>query len=311
MNIPKALINTGIHIKDNHLLAPYTYMKVGGPAQYFAIADDLSQLIKLIKAAHQDNLQLLVLGGGSNVLISDKGIKGLVVINRASKINIIDPSLPQVEADSGVIMNQLINYTINNSLGGLEEFLGIPGTVGGAIINNSHHLTHLIGDYIESVKVISLEGDQKTLTHKQCRFSYDHSIFQETSDIVLSVIFNLKHANKNKLTIKAAKALKRRRDTQPLEFPSSGCMFKNIGEDKAQKLSTPEKISAAGHLIDQAGLKGITEGGAKVSEKHANFIINTGNATSKDVIKLSQKVIQIIKQKYGVTLEREVFLIGE
>jgi UDP-N-acetylmuramate dehydrogenase len=309
MNTPNFSMSSG-QVQEHVPLAPHTYMKVGGPARFFALVSSIEDLIHLVKQAHDESIPLLILGGASNVLISDHGFDGLVIKNLCNQI-ILNYKDHTVTAESGTLMNQLVNVTLQHNLAGLEEFLGIPGTVGGAIYNNSHHLKHLIGTYVNSVRVISRSGKINTLLHNDMAFAYDASILQTTKDIVLSATFQLKLGDPSIIKDRAQKALQRRRDTQPLEFPSSGCMFKNIGDSNAQKYQTPKLATSAGFLIDQAGLKGTKIGGAQVSPVHANFIVNTGNATAQDVKDVSDLVIQKIKSTYGVTLNREVFLIGD
>lgn len=300
----------GIHgVIKNHSLAPYTYAKVGGPAEYFYEAKSKTDLIAVLTAAIKDKVPFRLLGAGSNILVSDSGVAGLVVRNRANHLKFQDNL---VMAETGVVVNQLVNQSLSHGLQGLEEFLGIPGTVGGAVYNNSHHLKHLIGDYIVAVEVLNPSGEVVTLKNEDMEFAYDYSRLQHSGEIALEVTFGLKsHHNPEELRQLAEAALKRRRTTQPLEYPSTGCMFKNIGEKNAREFHTPDGITSAGALIDKAGLKGLKIGGAKVSDLHANFIINTGRATAADYKEISDLMIKKVKEKFGVTLEREVFLWGE
>jgi UDP-N-acetylmuramate dehydrogenase len=309
-------------VSFNEPLKNHTWIKIGGPADLFFVAQSFGDLLTAVSAAVRRGIAYTVLGGGSNVLVKDGGIRGLTIKNRADKISFggfkgkvkgkkagVDKAI--VKAESGAIVNQLVRFSLDESLGGLEEFLGIPGTVGGAIYNNSHHLTHLIGDYVSEVSVVGEDGKEKIYKKGDLKFAYDYSVLQKTNEVVLWASFLLKAGDKADLWKKAEAALKRRRDTQPLEKASSGCMFKNIGEANAILYNTPNRSTSAGFLIDKAGLKGLKVGGAIVSEKHANFILNTDNAKAKDVMDLSNLVIEKIKEKYGVPLEREVFFIGE
>ena len=309
-------------VKLNENLSNHTYMKVGGPADVLFIAKSIDDLQKAIVAAIKFDLPYIVLGGASNVLVKDGGIRGLVIKNRSDGIRLIgfkginqkegiSVSHGIIEAESGVIVNQMVRFSIENELEGLEEFLGIPGTVGGATYNNSHHLTHLIGDYIESVTVIDEKGEVKVLSKQEMKFDYDYSRLHNTKEIILKVTFSLKKGDPKILWSRAHQALQRRRDTQPLEMPSSGCMFKNIGKANALIYNTPNHQTAAGFLIDISGMKGIKLGGAQVSQKHANFIVNLGSAKASDIIKLSDKIISEIQKRFGLVLEREVFIIGE
>jgi UDP-N-acetylmuramate dehydrogenase len=294
----------------NHPLAPYTYAKVGGPAEYFYEATSKTDLTNVLRAAMADGIPFRLLGAGSNILVSDKGVAGLVVRNRADHI-FHEGSI--VRAETGVVVNQLVNQTLSYGLQGLEEFLGIPGTVGGAVYNNSHHLKHLIGDYISSVEVLNRDGQVDRIERQDMEFAYDSSRLQRTGEIALEATFELApYADTEELRAVATAALKRRRSTQPLEYPSTGCMFKNIGEKNARAFHTPDGITSAGALIDKAGLKGTKIGGAMISDVHANFIINLEKkATAADYKQISDLMIEKVKEKFGVTLEREVFLWGD
>ncbi|MFC1653930.1 UDP-N-acetylmuramate dehydrogenase [Patescibacteria group bacterium] len=309
-------------VEKNHPIKNHTWMKVGGAADLFFQANNTHDLIRAIKLSIENKIPYTILGGGSNIVVRDGGIRGLVIKNKANNISVVgvkggvknnrvDTLSAKVKAESGAIINHLVRYTLEESLQGLEEFLGVPGTVGGAVYNNSHHLDHLIGSYISQVEVIDKEANIKTYSNDQMKFSYDYSIVQDTGEVVISATFDLKKGNKDELWKAAEAALKRRRDTQPLEIPSSGCMFKNIGKAQALSYKTPNHSTSAGLLIDKSGLKGEKIGGAEVSDVHANFITNKGGATAEDIDKLATLVADRVKEKYGVTLEREVFFIGD
>ncbi len=289
-------------MQTNIPLAPFTYAKIGGPAQKFIIANSQAELVSAVKRAINKKIPYRVLGGGSNVLISDAGLPGLTVINRSSQIQLNFPKPNHVTADSGVIVNNLVNTTTRAGLGGLEEFLGIPGTVGGAVYNNSHYLQKLIGDYITQVDILSDTGEMKTLSRTECRFAYDFSLFHTKPHVILAAQFSLTPTNPSLAQQKALAALKRRRDTQPLEFPSSGCVFKNP--------SLKDGRQSAGYLIDKAGCKDLSVGDAQVSNKHASFIINTGSATATDYYQLAEKVRAKVLEKFGINLEYEIIKLG-
>jgi UDP-N-acetylmuramate dehydrogenase len=299
--------------KKNVPLAPYTYIKIGGPAEHFALANNQAELRDFIIFGLKSHLPITVLGSASNVLIADSGIPGLVIINRAQNLKIIsqDPD-PVVEADSGTLMSQLVNYCVTANLANLEEFLGIPGTVGGAIFNNSHHLDHLIGDYVQSVTVINQKGEIETLSQPDCHFAYDASVFQNHHAYILSARFQcVINSDIALLKAKAQAALMRRKKSQPLELPNSGCMFKNISPQLAARHHLPNNITAAGWLVDQSGCKGWRQGGAMVSQKHANFIVNDKNATAQDVTILSNRVKAQVKKRFNIDLQREIFFLGD
>ena len=309
-------------VKLDEPLGKHTYFKLGGPADLFYTAENVDELIGSVQSAINFQVPYFVLGGGSNVIISDKGIRGLVIKNRTGgiklkgftgsalkgKLNLKDVL---VEVDSGVPSNRLIRFTLDQGLAGLEKMLGLPGSIGGAVYNNSHHLDILIGDYISEVKVIGKDGNLKTYQNKDLKFAYDYSILHDTKEVVLSASFKLEHGDKAALWEVATSAVKRRASTQPLGAPSSGCIFRNIPLSDAMRLGTPDHTTSAGYVIDKAGLKGERVGGAVVSSRHANFIVNDGSATTKDVMDLVSVIKQKVKAKFGVDLTMEVFVVGE
>ena len=307
-------------------LAKHTYFKLGGVADQFVEVKTKEDLIEAVRYAIESKLPYLVLGGGSNVLVSDEGFRGLVIKNRTSGVKIkgftgkinngqamptgrqVDLKEAIVEAESGVTANYLIRYTLDEGLAGLEDMLGLPGTVGGAVYNNSHHLDKLFGDHIIEVEVLDHVGKIKKYTNAECHFAYDYSIFHKTKEVILSASFQLSRGDKTGLWSIATEAIKRRSSTQPLGLPSSGCMFKNISLADRMRLGVP--TASAGYLIDKAGLKGLRVGGAVVSDVHANFIINDGTATSSDVVALVEEVKHKVKDKFGVSLIEEVIKVG-
>lgn len=309
-------------VKRDELLAPHTYMKVGGPAELFFIARSAEDLKLAVGSAIRFRVPYFILGGGSNIIVGDGGIRGLVIKNRAAGIVIdtfkgkvtgrqVQLEEARVVAESGVITNLLVRRTIDAGLTGLEYFLGVPGTIGGAIYNNSHFKTELIGNFVESVVVIDGNGNEKKYKRTEMRFAYDFSILQQTQEVVVRVTFRLRGGDSGEIWKKAESYAKYRTGTQPLNFPSSGCIFKNVGAGSASYGPEKSGLQSAGYLIDQAGLKGTRIGSAQVSEKHASFIVNTGGATAKDIMTLVSLVRDRVKEKFAVTLEMEVFPVGE
>lgn len=307
-------------VKLNEPLAKHTYFKLGGPADLFYEAKTTDELVGAVQIAITDHVPYLVIGGGSNLLVRAAGFRGLVIKNRTIGIQLkgfaggvekgkVDLKEAIVQADSGVPANLLIRYTLDQGLEGLEKMLGLPGSVGGAVYNNSHHLDSLFGDHIIEVEVLDQTGKIKKYTQKELQFSYDFSIFHKTKEIVLSASFQLKRGDKDALWLIANEAVKRRSTTQPLGAQSSGCMFKNIPLSDAMRLGTPELTQSAGYLIDKAGLKGERVGGAYVSDAHANFIVNDGTASPQDVLTLVDHIKHVIKAKFGVDLALEVIVI--
>lgn len=278
-------------ILKNEPLKNHCYFKIGGPADTFIIVDSTDELIQAVKKARQQNQKFLIIGHGSNLLFSDQGFQGTVIKNQSSNIK-LDSS--QVTADSGVVLNRLVKLSLDENLGGLEPFFGLPGTLGGAVYNNAHFQDKFIGNLISQIKILDQNNQIQVLSQVDCKFDYNYSRFQKTHEIILKVTLTLASQANPEL---ATNAIKIRQQTQPLNLPSSGCIFKN-----------PTNQSAS-QLIDQAGLKGTKIGGAQVSEKHANFIVNTNNATAQDVQQLIKLIQQKIKEKFNVPLELEIFII--
>ncbi|PIR98777.1 UDP-N-acetylenolpyruvoylglucosamine reductase [Candidatus Collierbacteria bacterium CG10_big_fil_rev_8_21_14_0_10_44_9] len=305
-------------LKFDEPLSQHTYFKLGGPADLLYEAKTSKYLIHAAQSAIFYKVPYFVLGGGSNILITDSGFRGLIIKNKSSDLKLkgiaggvakgkVDLKEAIVQVDSGVPANLFIRYTLDQGFAGLENLLGLPGTVGGAVYNNSHHLGHLFGDHIIEVDALSVEGKIKKYTQKELKFDYDYSIFHKTKEVILSTTFQLKRQDKNLLWQIANNAVKRRATTQPLGIPSSGCIFKNIplADQMRLGLSSP----SVGYLIDKAGLKGTRVGGAFVSDTHANFIVNDKTATTKDVLDLIILIKAKIKTKFGVNLTEEVIII--
>ncbi len=318
-----------MNILYNEPLASHTYFKIGGPADQFVEARSEDELVEAVRYAIAKKLPYYVLGGGSNILVTDKGFRGVVIKNKTNKIELkgfagsvtkgknlpagsrVDLKEAVIRAQSGVPANLLIRYALDQGLAGLEDMLGLPGSVGGAVYNNSHHLNSLFGDHIVEVEVLDREGNRKKIPARDMQFSYDYSVLHKTKETVLSATFQLARGDKNALWEIANAAVRRRATTQPLGSASSGCMFKNIELADAMRIGTPGTTRSVGYLIDKAGLKGLRVGGAYISDRHANFVVNDGTATAKDVLNLIRTVKRKIKTKYGVSLELEVVVIGE
>lgn len=307
------------NVKNNEPLSLHTSIKIGGPAKYYSEALNKEDLINAVRTALQLKIPYFVLGGGTNVLFKDGGFDGLVIRNKAQAISIqgfkgkiqkgqLNLNEIILEAESGATINQLVRYTIEESLQGLEYFLGQPGTVGGSVYNNSHWKGNLIGDCTISAEIINSNGEAEEVAKNYFKFGYDQSILQKTKETVLSVKFKLVKGNKDTLWQVANETLAYRKETQPA-FPSLGCTFQNINKSDAMRLATPNLTCSAGYLIDAAGLKGKAIGGAQISEKHANFILNTGNATSSDVLSLIKLIKFKVVEKFGVTLKEEIVII--
>jgi UDP-N-acetylmuramate dehydrogenase len=309
-------------------LAPATYMKIGGPAEVAWEAHDLDQLVDVLRFCRDRQIPVTVLGGSSNVLIADEGVRGLVILNRCDQMKVLPAavareSLPvplhgvvtddrsYLQVESGQKTALLVGYSVQQGLSGLEPFLGVPGTVGGAIFNNSHYTQELIGTFVAAVEVLDTQGNRLWLSQSECDFGYDTSRFHQSGETILQVLFGLTVGEAAQSQQLIAEATRKRATTQPLGTANSGCMFRNVEvpPEKQDEYDGQTHLSA-GWLIDQAGLKGLQVGGAVVSDKHANFIVNTGTATASDVKQLVQKIQSTIQEKNGVTLVPEVFFLG-
>ncbi len=296
-----------VSILSGEPLSKHTYFKVGGPAEVYLEIKTKELLSNIVSFCRKNSIPFTLFGGGSNVLVQDKGLSGVVIKNMTSDIEIKDET---VIVDSGVLVNVLVRKTIDQGLGGLEYFMGLPGTVGGAVVNNSHYKKQLFGDHIETITVVDISGEQKEYIAADLEFSYDYSILQKTHETVLSVTLKLTKADKDELQKIALESTQYRSSTQPIGVPSSGCIFKNVEVpvELRAKFDGKETIGA-GYLIDKAGLKGTRVGGAVVSDVHANFIVNTGDATSQDILKLCEIIEKTVKDKFGLVLHREVFVL--
>lgn len=276
-------------------LAQFSYFKVGGPAKYFLQPNNLDEFQSAVKYAIDHNISYLILGAGANVLISDKGFDGLVLKSGGNKITVEDNYLI---AEAAVPLGLLINEATKKGLSGLEFLAGIPGTVGGAIFGNAGGTELGIGDKIEWVEIIDHQGNIKRLSKKECHFEYRNSIFKKQSGIVLSAKIKLEKGDKEIIQQDINTRLAKKKSVQPLGQASAGCIFQNPPNN------------SAGKLIDEAGLKGKKIGGASVSEKHANFIINEGNAKAEDIVILISLIKQQIRDKYNIQLNEEIRYIG-
>lgn len=313
----------GDRLKVNEPLARYTTFKIGGPADFFYEATSKEEFVLAITTARKLGLPIFLLGGGTNILIGDRGIRGFVIKNFTQGIAIrgirgsMEPGSSKktvyVEAESGVPVNKLVRFAIEEGLSGLEMQLGLPGTVGGAVYMNSKWTKPegYVGDAVYQAEILTPSGEIQTVTREYFNFSYDFSMIQKTNDIVISVTFALIQDTKEHLWEIANASIEYRRETQPQGVFSAGCTFKNISKAAAMMASTPNLTTSAGFLVDNAGLKGERIGDAQISTVHANFIINHRAATASDVITLIEKAKNAVKQKFGVSLEEELIRVGE
>jgi UDP-N-acetylmuramate dehydrogenase len=248
-----------------------------------------------------------VLGGGSNVLVADSGVRGIVVRVHGGDVRALGAS--SVRADAGVTINGLVRWTIGRGIAGLEAWAGTPGTVGGAVFGNAHFRGRLIGELIERVALVTADGLIADVPAADMEFGYDCSRLQRTREVVVSADFHVSSGDPAALRAVARESLAFRKRTQPLESASAGCIFQN--PDPARD-RIPEGIPpSAGALVDRAGLKGAREGAARVSTTHANFIVNEGGATAREIRILIDRCRAEVAARFGVTLREEIVYLGE
>ncbi len=300
----------------NYPLAAKTYFKVGGPAEVYLELKDKEQIVEFVRFCQTQKIKLTILGGASNVIVADEGISGVVLHLTNNNFAVLEQERDKtrVLAGSGIKMALLVQQTVGVGLAGLEYFLGVPGTLGGAVVNNAHYMQDLIGKYISRVEVINQQGDVKWLNHKECDFAYDNSRFQTIGVVILQVEFLLNQGDRHISQNLIQKATVYRAQTQPLGVPSSGCIFKNVANNDHLRQIFPQfkdkQFVPGGFLIDQAGLKGVKVGDVEVSQKHAAFVINPGGGTAAQIKELVALIKQTVKQKFKVELEEEVFYLS-
>ena len=293
-------------IQKNISLKNYTTFKIGGLAKYFFVAKSKEDLLNALKIAKENKIPVFIMGGGSNLLISEKGFKGLVI-----KIDILGAELDGNKAviGAGENITKIAYLTADNKLSGLEWAAGMPGTVGGAIYGNAQAFGTKISDAVEWVKAINLKTFEiENFSKEECKFSLKNSIFKKNNLfgkrkwVIVSAMLKLSTKSVEEIKSKIKELLEYRRTKHPMDFPSAGSVFVN-----------PEKngeVTPAGRLIAECGLAGKKIGNAQISEKHANFIINLGGAKAKDVLKLIKLAKAKVKKNSGISLEPEIQLVG-
>lgn len=285
-------------VKTDEPMKKHISFKVGGPADFLVKPKTEEELAKVIKFAKEENIPYLVIGNGSNLLVKDGGIRG-IVIELSDNFNNFEIEGNIIKAQSGALLAILGRNALRNSLTGIEFAAGIPGTLGGALAMNAGAYGGEMKDIVKSVRLMDTDGNILDFTNEQMEFSYRRSILSRTDYIVLSAQIELENGSYDEIKATMADFTQRRVTKQPLSLPSAGSTFKR-----------PEGHFAA-KLIDDSGLRGLTLRGAQVSEKHCGFVVNLGNAKAKDILDLMYIVKSTVKAKYGITLEEEVKILGE
>jgi len=274
-----------------------TSIKIGGMADFFVIPQDLDDLKQVLSFCKKEALPFFIMGNGSKLLVRDEGFRG-VIIKLGDYFKSIKSDGNQIKVGAGVNLSTLIDFTANKGFPGLEFLFGIPGTVGGAIARNASAFGETLSQKVLSVKALDGNNDYLILSKEDVNFDYRTSIFLNNKDwIIIEVKLELWPGKKEDITLRLQEVRKRKILTQPLSFPSAGCIFKNPSSHPA------------GFLIQEAGCLGMKVGNAQVSLQHANFIINKGNATARDVISLIEKVKKRVEDKFGISLDQELEII--
>ena len=285
-------------IKVDEPMKKHISFKVGGPADFLVKPNTEEELSKLIKFANKENIQFIIIGNGSNLLVRDGGIRG-IVIELSDNFNNYEIEGNKIKAQSGALLAVLGRNAMKNSLTGFEFAAGIPGSLGGALAMNAGAYGGEMKHIVKSVRLMDMDGNIHELSNEEMEFDYRKSILSRERYIVLSAIIELEKGNYDEIKEKMADFTQRRVTKQPLSLPSAGSTFKR----------PPGYF--AGKLIEDSGLRGLTLRGAQVSEKHCGFVVNLGNATAKDILDLIYVVKSTVNAKFGVILEEEVKILGE
>lgn len=291
----REILKTFGNLEEDVSLKDYNTYKINSYAKYLIRPYNIEDLIKLLKYLKENNVKYFILGNGSNVILSDNKFDGVII--KLDYLNEVKIKGLEVYVEAGVMINSFSLEMINNNLKGLEWATGIPGTIGGGIVGNAGAYNACIFDYIKEITFLDEFFYVKTLTKDEIDYGYRYSMFKNSKNIILSCVLELKEGTKEGSIELVKDRLKRRMESQPLEYPSAGSVFRN-----------PEDIPA-GKIIEDLGFKGKNVGGAYVSEKHANFIINKKNATSSDIIKLIDEISGAVKKEYGIDLHLEQEII--
>jgi UDP-N-acetylmuramate dehydrogenase len=287
-------------------LATLTTFRVGGPADLLAEPHSAAELVAVLTAARDHAVPVTLLGGGSNVLVGDRGVRGLVVRPRSGVAATEGPG--RVRADAALTLNGLVRWTIGRGFAGLEAWAGTPGTVGGGVYGNAHWAGRLLSETIDSVRLWEPAAGVTDVPAARMGFGYDLSRLQHTGEVVVSVLFRVTVGEISALRAVARESLAYRKRTQPLDTPSAGCIFQNPAPDDGVP---PEIPRSAGALVDRAGLKGQRIGGAVVSPTHGNFIVNAGTATAADILALIERCRSTVRERFGVALRDEIVRLGD
>ena len=300
-----------MQILENEPMNKHTSFRVGGPARYFVKAESIADLKAAVALSREKGLPYFILGNGTNLLVSDSGFDGTVITLAGDFSSMEDLGNGNFKVGAAVPLGRFARTALKQGYAGIHKLAGIPGTLGGAIYMNAGAYGQEIGSSCTQVLTLDSDGNLREYTTNDCAFGYRQSIFQKNRETILSATFLLPAAATEgkavaDLEAELAECMAKRKATQPLNMPNAGSTFKRLDAGAAD---TPAQV-APGYYIEQAGLKGKRIGGAEVSTLHANFIVNAGNATAKDILELSELVQKSVAEKFGIELKREIILLG-
>ncbi len=307
-------------IQENEPMSVHTSFKVGGPARYFVKASSIESLKNALSFAREKNLPHFILGNGTNLLVSDKGYDGVIISLAGDFSEIVDLGNGKFKVGAATPLGRFARHTLKQGYAGIHKLAGIPGTLGGAVYMNAGAYGQEIGQACTGVTVLDAVGNTRELSADECGFGYRRSVFSNDNNgagddngkIILAATFQLQSASSQGLTAadleaELAECMAKRKATQPLNMPNAGSTFKRLEVGAAE---TPTQV-APGYYIEQAGLKGYRIGSAEVSTLHANFIVNAGGATARDIKSLSEYVQNKVSEKFRIELKREIILLGK
>ena len=307
-------------IQENEPMSVHTSFKVGGPARYFVKASSIESLKNALSFAREKNLPHFILGNGTNLLVSDKGYDGVIISLAGDFSEILDLGNGKFKVGAATPLGRFARHTLKQGYTGIHKLVGIPGTLGGAVYMNAGAYGQEIGQACTGVTVLDAGGNIRELSAAECGFGYRRSVFSngnngagdDNGKIILAATFQLQSASSQGLTAadleaELAECMAKRKATQPLNMPNAGSTFKRLDKGATE---TPTQI-APGYYIEQAGLKGYRIGSAEVSTLHANFIVNAGGATARDIKSLSEYVQNKVSEKFRIELKREIILLGK
>ncbi len=288
-------------VRNDVILAPFTSFGIGGKASHFFVAGTPTDIVRAVRAARETGLKFFILGGGSNILFDDAGYNGLIIKDETDKFRLKGDV---ISALSGAIVDKMVDATVEAGLGGLEYAAGIRGTIGGAVYGNAGAFGHAINEILKSAVMYTGDDEIEIVDTDYFKFEYRKSRLSESGDTVLSVKLQLHHEDKARLAEIVNERRRFRKERHPVGLGSAGSVYKNL-----RSLDDPMKVTSAGKILEDAGVRGMTVGAAAVFEKHCNIVVNRGNAASRDVKRLVRMMGDAAKEKFGMDLQREIMYI--